>query len=184
VRAVAAVALVAALAAGCSTDDDPKADPQHEPEQAASAADVGWSPCDGVSAAVVGRFAGQKMAEQTGTADQPRCAFTPVAEGGPAFDLNYLWFDGGLDEAWASMGKVAGTVTDVTLPGADAARLVVQAGKSGVLATGFVQTDGLVQSVNAVQVRPYDERTVVRATTRLLAELARNAPDPASDPAS
>jgi threonine dehydratase len=43
-----------------------------------------------------------------------------------------------------------------------------------------VQTDGLVQSVNAVQVRPYDERAVVAGTRVLLGELARQAPSPTS----
>ena len=64
-----AVALAAAaLLAGCSTGDDPPPDPDPDP---AAAAKVGWSPCDGVTAAAVGRYAGQEMAEQTGTTDSP-----------------------------------------------------------------------------------------------------------------
>jgi hypothetical protein len=47
-----------------------------------------------------------------------------------------------------------------------------------VLVSGFVQTEGLVQSVNAVQLRPYDERAVVSGTRRLLAALAAHAPAP------
>jgi hypothetical protein len=156
---------------GCSSEGG-------EPSSAASqAADVAWSPCDGLTPARVGRYTGERMTEQTGTAEQPRCAYTPVERGGPAFDVNYLWFDGSLDEAWDSVRQVQGTVTDIEVPGADAARLVVHARRPAVLVTGFAQVGGLVQSVNAVQLRPYDERTVVRTTRRLLADLVDEAPD-------
>jgi hypothetical protein len=177
----AAVALVATASlpgvlTGCSaTDDAGTTDPAAtDPAQAAG---VAWNPCDGLRAATVGRYAGQRMVEQTGTSDQPRCAFTPAATGGPAFDVSYLWFDGGLDAAWDTMGKVRGTVTDIRVPGADAARLVVHAQRPAVLVTGFVQVGGLVQSVNAVQLRPYDRRTVVSTTRELLADLVERAPD-------
>ena len=55
---------------------------------------------------------------------------------------------------------------------------MVSAKKSGVLVTGFVQTDGLVQSVNAAQLAPYDEAQVVDGTKALLAELAERACNP------
>ena len=159
----AALALLSLGVAGCSSEpDQPDAADPSDPAQA-SAADVAGSPCDGLDAAQVTRLVGERMAEQTGSADQPRCAFTPVAEGGPAFDVNYLWFDGGLDEAWRSMGQVQGRVSRIAVAGADAARLVVHARRSAVLVSGFVQTGGLVQSVNAVQLRPYDERDVKMA---------------------
>lgn len=172
--AAAALALLSLGVAGCSSGSD-----QPDPPASAlsEAADVAWSPCDGVDAARVTRLAGERMAEQTGSSDQPRCAFTPVAEGGPAFDVNYLWFDGGLDEAWRSMGQVQGRVSRIDVPGADAARLVVHARRSAVLVSGFVQTGGLVQSVNAVQLRPYDAQRVVAATRGLLAALVKAAPE-------
>jgi len=172
-----ALALLSLGVAGCSSESDqPDAADPSDPAQA-SAADVAWSPCDGLDAAQVTRLAGERMAEQTGSADQPRCAFTPVAEGGPAFDVNYLWFDGGLDEAWRSMGQVQGRVSRIDVAGADAARLVVHARGSAVLVSGFVQTGGLVQSVNAVQLRPYDEQRVVATTRGLLAALVKAAPE-------
>ena len=37
------------------------------------------------------------------------------------------------------------------MPGADAARLVVNANRKATLVTGFVQTGGLIETVNAVQ---------------------------------
>jgi hypothetical protein len=133
-----------------------------------------------VDAATVSRFAREEMTQQTGTTDAPRCTYTPVVKGGPAFDVNYLWFDGGLTEALDSMGKVPGTVTDIQVPGADAARLVVHARRPAIFVTGFVQSGGLVQSVNAVQLKPYDEQAVVAATTKLLAALVREAPTESS----
>ena len=172
-RASVVAVLAAAALTGCSSSDDA---PTVDPSQAASAAAVGWSPCDGVDAAEVGRFTGEEMTEQTGTADAPRCTFAPAVKGGPAFDVNYLWFDGGLTEALDSMGKVPGVVTDVDVPGADAARIVVHARRPAIFVTGFVQSGGLVQSINAVQLKPYDEQAVVDATTKLLGALVREAP--------
>ena len=178
--AVCAVAVLAATAlAGCSSSDNA---PTADPSPGTSAAAVGWSPCDGVDAATVSAYAGEELTESTGTADQPRCTFTPVEKGGPVFDVNFLWFDGGLTEALDSMGKVPGTATDIDVPGADAARLVVHARRPAVFVTGFVQSGGLVQSVNALQLRPYDEQSVVATTTKLLAALVRAAPAGSTSP--
>jgi hypothetical protein len=180
-RAATVAVLAAAALAGCTSSDDT---PTADPSQAASAAAVGWSPCDGVDAATVSRFTAEEMTENTGTADQPRCTFTPVQKGGPVLDVNYLWFDGSLAEALDSVGKVPGVTTDIEVPGADAARLVVHARRPAIFVTGFVQSGGLVQSVNTVQLKPYDERSVTEATTKLLATLAREAPPESSGPPS
>jgi hypothetical protein len=94
--------------------------------------------------------------------------------------VSYLYFDGGLDAALGSMGAVARQLRPVSVPGADAARVAVRERRSGVLVTGFVQTQGLVQSVNAVDLAPYDRDRAVASTTRLLAVLARHAPDPSA----
>jgi hypothetical protein len=166
-------------ASSASIGSSPGADPSSE------AAGVAWSPCDGLTAARVGRLLGEPVREQDGTAGQPRCAFVPRTRGGAAYQVSYLWFDGGLDAALRSTGRLGSQLRPVRVPGADAARLAVARRASGVLTTGFVQTDGLVQSVNAVQVRPYDERAVVAGTRALLGELARQAPSPtASSPGS
>ena len=165
--ALAGVLLAPALLVGCS---------ESEPPADEDVAAVGWSPCDGVTAAEVSRIAGEPMTAQTGTAEEPRCVFTPETEGGVAFDVNYLLFDGGLDAALHSMGAASSRLRPVDVPGADAARVAVRERESGVLVTGFVQTDGLVQSVNAVQIAPYDKDELVTSTTGLLAALARTAP--------
>lgn len=180
--ALIAVALVGLTLAGCGGDSEDAAAPSRLSSKASSKADpsdvagVAWSPCDGVTAAQVSRLAGAPMAEQDGTTTQQRCTFTPVKKGGPAFDVNYLWFDGGLDAALDSIGASGAQLERVRVPGADAARLVVSPRRSVVLVTGFVQTAGLVQSVNAAQVAPYDEDAVAASTKRLLAALAEQAP--------
>jgi hypothetical protein len=169
---VVAVALAAALLAGCS-GSSPSPRPSDEQSQAA---DVAWNPCDGLSAATVGRVAGARVTMQTGTTDQPRCTFVPQARRGPAYDVSYLWFDGGLDEALDSMGAISSQLRSVSVPGASAARLAVRERGSGILVTGFVQTKGLVQSVNAVHLAPYDKDDFVTTVTGLMAVLAATAP--------
>jgi hypothetical protein len=159
------------LVAGCSSDD---ADDRTDAEKAA--ANVGWSPCDDLTAADVRAVVGEPVEERTGSLTEPQCTFTPKRKGGAAYDISYLWFDGGLDAALDSMGATGSQLEPVDIDGAESARMVVRTQKSGVLVTGFVQTKGLVQSVNAVQVKPYDEDAVVAAATALLAELATNAP--------
>jgi uncharacterized protein DUF3558 len=175
-RRVLGAALGVALLAlvGCSSDE-PDQKPSAQESQAAA---VAWSPCDGLTAASVAELVGEPVNEVDGSADQPRCTFTPQRKGGAAYDLSYLWFDGGLDEALTAMGAAGSQLEAIDVPGADAARLVVDAqGEDGLLVTAFVQTDGLVQSVNAVQLAPYDEEAVVTATKALLGELADQAPD-------
>jgi Protein of unknown function (DUF3558) len=171
-RGSAAVLAAAALLAGCSSGTSEPA------AQETQAADVGWNPCDGLTASAVGRIAGARVTEETGTTDRPRCTFVPVDKGGPAYDVSYLWFDGGLDRALDSMGAVATQLRRVEVAGADAARIAVRERRTGILVTGFVQTNGLVQSVNAVQLKPYDKGAMVQSTTDLLTDLARSAPDP------
>jgi Protein of unknown function (DUF3558) len=171
VAALGAAGLIAL--AGCSSDSSPEAESSPDPSEIMG---VGWSPCDDLTAASVSRLVGSAVEENDGTATAPRCTFTPVRTGGPAYDVSYLWFDGGLDAALDSMGATGAQLEPVEVAGAEAARLVVSADESGVLVTGFVQTDGLVQSVNAAQVAPYDEKQVAAGTKALLAELAKHAP--------
>lgn len=169
-RTVLAVVLAILVLAGCSTED-----PQPDPS-VADAADVGWNPCDELTAREVARVVGEPLTMETGTTDEPRCTFVPVEEGGPAYDVSYLFFDGGLDSALEVMGTAGTRLDPVEVPGADAARLAVRERPSGILVTGFVQTDGLVQSVNAVRLKPYDRDAFVTSTTDLLGVLAGNAP--------
>jgi uncharacterized protein DUF3558 len=175
--AVAALTVLGLLAllglSACSSDGTPSAGASPD---ASDVAAVGWSPCDDLTAASVTTVVGAAVHENDGTTDSPRCTFTPVRTGGAAYDVSYLWFDGGLDAALDAMGATGAQLEAVDVEGADAARLVVDASKSGVLVTGFVQTKGLVQSVNAAQLAPYDKAAVVAGTQALLAALAEHAP--------
>jgi hypothetical protein len=164
--------LAALLLTACS-DSEPGADDTHDIDDVAG---VAWSPCDGLTADRVSEIAGEPMLVQTGTSDQPRCTFTPETEGGTAYDVNYLLFDGGLEDALAAMGAGSARLRPVDVPGADAARIAVRERESGILVSGFVQTAGLVQSVNAVHLSPYDRGALVASTTDLLAELVTQAP--------
>lgn len=170
------VAAVAAVAAGVLTGCSASEEPEPTAADASAAAGVGWSPCDELTARTVGDLAGERVRESNGSAESPRCVFLPVQEGGPAYDVSYLFFDGGLDTALDAMGTVATQLEPIDVPGADAARLAVKERKDGILVTGFVQTDGLVQSVNAVDLAPHDRDRLVTSTTDLLAELAGHAP--------
>lgn len=165
-----AATLAALLLAGCSSEE------QAPDPSVADAADVGWSPCDELTAREVSDLAGEPLTMETGTQDAPRCTFVPAETGGPAYDVSYLFFDGGLDDALDLMGTVGTQLEPVDVPGADAARLAVRERPSGILVTGFVQTDGLVQSVNAVRLRPYDREAFVTSATDLLEVLAGVAP--------
>jgi len=181
-----AVALAVALT-GCSGGSGPSSGSSADSASASAdpsreAAGVAWSPCDGLTAARVGRLLGESVRERTGTAGRPQCTFVPRETGGAAYQVSYLWFGGGLDAALRSTGRLSAQLRPVRVPGAEAARVAVARRSSGVLTTGFVQTDGLVQSVNAVQVKPYDEQAVVAGTRALLGELARRAPAPPSSP--
>jgi hypothetical protein len=169
VRTLALAAVAAVLLTGCSTAEDPA-------PTTADVAGAGWSPCDELTAAQVGAIAGAGLRMRTGTEESPICRFVPKAEGGPIYDVSYLFFDGGLDTALDAMGTVGTQLTSVDVPGAEAARLAVRERRSGIAVTGFVQTDGLVQSVNAVHLNPYDRDAMVSSTTELMALLVENAP--------
>lgn len=175
-RAAAATVVVLAslVVAGCSSDGSSGSD--GEAPTGDEVASVGWSPCDDLTAARVSEVVGEPVVEQNGTAAEPRCAFTPKNEGGAAYDVNYLLFTGGLDAALDAMGAAGTQLRSVDVPGANAARVAVRERKSGLLVTGFVETDGLVQSVNVAQLAPYDKDAVLASTTALLAELVTNAP--------
>ncbi|MGZ4448510.1 MAG: hypothetical protein ACXVW4_01845 [Nocardioides sp.] len=145
------------------------------PSPTASAAPA-WNPCSDLSAARVGSALGARVRKTTGTPDNPRCAFLPVAKGGPTLNVTYLEFHGDFERAFRSMGRLAGHVERLDLPGAKAARLVVNTSHRASLVTGFVQVHGLIETVNAAQLAPYDAGAVRAATLDVLEALVRHAP--------
>lgn len=170
---VAGLALLLPLAACSASDPQPAAAPSATPSSPAPV----WNPCADLAAAPVGRALGADVTRETGTVDTPRCAFLPVAKGGPTLNVTYVWYAGSFEKAWAGMGKIDGTVTDVDIAGADNARLVVNARRKAVVVTGFVKTGNLIETVNAIWLAPYDRAALVDATTGVLATLSRHAPD-------
>ena len=167
------VALVAALflLAACSGDDDPTAQPTATPTEAL------WNPCNALDLDDVSAWFGGEFTEEVGTATAPICAFTPTAEGGPAVDANYLLVPGGLDAVFESMTDLdPDDVADVAVPGADAAKVVVDFDDTQLFVTGFVQNDDLIQTVDVVDPKPYDQQRVVRSVRSILARFSAAAP--------
>lgn len=165
--------LIIVLAACASVERD--ASPRgtaSSPSPSASASEAAFNPCDGVDVAAVSRVLGSPLKRETGTAGTPRCALVPVAKGGPTFELSYLWFDQGLEAAWSTIKVPAGAVSRPTVAGADDARLVVNRSKAAYAVSAFLQNGKLIQTVNALALRPYDGTRVLRATHLLLAQLS------------
>ncbi|MBZ5738015.1 hypothetical protein [Nocardioides mangrovi] len=174
----AALVLAAVLATSLSACSSSDGSDGSASDAASEAAGVGWTPCDGITAAEVSRIAGEKLTMQTGTADSPRCAFLPKQKGDAAFEVSYVFYDGGLDAALDAMGSASDQLRSIDVDGATSARIAVRTKKNAAAVTGFVETEGLVQSVNAAQLAPYDEDDLVAVTKALLATLAAAAPDP------
>lgn len=174
-RAVVGLAglVVSAGLTGCG-DDQPAAKPL-APASTAGQATAAFNPCSDLTPDFVGQALGAEVTEDTGSTSAPRCAYTPVVEGGPALEVNYLQFSGSFDEAWASMGAIAGTTRDLDIASADAARIVVNADGNAVAVTGFVQTGDLIENVNGVQLAPYDQDALVAATEAVLTRLSKKA---------
>jgi len=166
--AALALALLAPLA-GCGGDDGP---PPEMPEQTEAL----WNPCDALDAGEVEREFGGPVTEDDGSPTSPVCRFTPTDEGTPVVDANYQLFDGGLDALFRSFGRSrTATVTRPVVPEADAARLVVDVDHDQLFVSGFVQNGDLIQTVDAIDPRPFDRERVTRAVTWALGELATHA---------
>lgn len=177
---VVAVVVVLFLG-GCSKADDPpsttdQTTDQQSPSQSSQTTQApAFNPCDDLTPDLIGAALGVEVTEETGDVDNPRCAFVPGVEGGPTLNVNYLWFKDSFDEAWASMGDLPGDVSRLHINTADNARLVVNQTPEAVVITGFVQTGDLIESVNAIQLKPFDRATMIRAATKVLTKLSARA---------
>lgn len=187
------------LLAACSSDDEPAAAVSSAPPAAGStsagasagtsggaspsasasasasaspSAEPDINPCDGIDADAVARALGAALRKETGTVNSPRCALLPVEEGGPTFEMSYLWFDQGLEAAWRTMQVPAGQVSRPRVAGADDARVVVNASPKAYAVSAFLQNGALIQTVNALALPPYDGPRVRRAVQVLLAQLS------------
>lgn len=177
-------ALLAACGGSASSDgatsaassDAASVTPSASPSSTASAAAKAFNPCDSLSAKKVSRALGATVRITKGTADTPRCALLPAKKGDPTFELSYLWFDGGLESAWRTMGVHTGTVTSPHVAGADDARQVVQRTSAAYAVSAFLQNGSLIQSLNGLAPAPYRVKPMERATAEILRELSAGAP--------
>ncbi|MDH2412659.1 hypothetical protein [Nocardioides sp. CER19] len=160
------------LLTGCSSDDATSSPHAATGSPSATPSEPSFNPCAGVDVAPVSQALGAQLEKETGTADNPRCALVPVKKGGPTFELSYLWFDQGLEAAWSTMQVPAGTVSRPTVPGADDARMVVNDSGSAYAVSAFLQNGKLIQTVNALALKPYDGPKVQKATAVLLRQLS------------
>lgn len=166
---VVALAAVPLLVTGCGDGDGP-------PPAAPSPTEALWNPCDALDAREVSKEFGGQVAEKDGTPTAPRCSFTPRAKGDPVVDANYQLFPAGLEEAWRTMGRPkSATVTTPKVRGADDTRLVIDVDQDNLYVSGFVQNGDLIQTVDAVDPKPYDRRRIVRAVTWALGRLSDHA---------
>ena len=164
------MATLLALSA-CSGGDDPAADSPSVPEEPT------WNPCDALAVADVTDWFGGGFTKDAGTEAAPKCTFAPASDGGPVIDANYLLFAGGLDEAFAAMADLdPDDVRVVQVPGADAAKVVVDFDDSQLFVSGFVQNGDLVQTVDVIDPQPYDQARVVRGVREVLAAFSAAAP--------
>lgn len=176
-RTTGAAVAAALLLAGCSSADGSSADP--EPTASPSEARV-WNPCNGIEVERVEDSLGTALTVERGTEDTPRCALVPAQEGDAVIDTNYTVFAGTFEEAWDAMGAPddgSVDIVDPTIPTADGARLVVDAGTEAVGVTGFVQKGPLVLIVNALDTTPYRQGKVAAAVREVMTQLAAYAPE-------
>lgn len=164
-----ALVVVALLLSGCGGGADSSASSDSAAESTAPA----WNPCGGLDVAPVEEILGEQLTLDSGTADSPRCALVPQAEGGAVVDANYVVFPEGLDAAWDQMGAPDdGSVTEPEIAGADDARVVASEGTEALGVTGFVQNGALIQVVNVVDTPPYDRKAAVAATREVMTQLS------------
>lgn len=180
--APAAAGVLLLLLAGCGGAEDPEAaaTPADPHTAAASSSAAGspsadpelFNPCDSLDAAAVSARLGSPVRVSTGTADAPRCALLPEAEGGPTFEVSYMRFPAGLDKAWETMDLSEDAVTSPDVPGTEAARMVTNRTDGAYAVTAFIENGDLVQAVNALALAPYDTAAVDAAVAEVLAQLS------------
>ncbi|WP_418061664.1 hypothetical protein [Pimelobacter simplex] len=169
---VAGIAVLGVLLAACGGE---KVGPKPDLPTTKTAL---WNPCDGLDVAFVKQQYGVASTKHAGSPEKPECRFTPEDEksGDPVVTANYILFPGTLDDAWQTMGqREDADVRRPRIADADDARIVVNATKKQLYVTGFVQNGVLIQQVDVVDPKPYDEARIVRAVEQTLTVLSRAA---------
>jgi hypothetical protein len=170
-RPLAALAALLLLAA-CGSDGDPStAGPTGTPTEGL------WNPCDSLDTAAVSSWFGSEYTMDAGSLAAPKCTLSPADDGEPVIDANYLLFPEGLDAAFEAMTDLdPDDVRVVQVPGADAAKIVVDFDNRQLFVSGFVQNGDLIQTVDVIDPQPYDASQMVHGVRLLLAEFSAAAP--------
>lgn len=134
-------------------------------------------PCRALPAAAVAAVVGHPVearSGQTGSLSNRTCYYTPSDDSTAELVVGSQWTDADFDEVWGSIAdKIEGDVETPRIPGADGARVVVDAGAKSVLLTGFVRHADQVDTVNVYADAPYDEKAQLAQVVDLLRRLAR-----------
>lgn len=171
----AAILTLAALGVGLTACGGSTAPSAAQPSSSVPALPT-VQPCDELDPAAISTTLGTTVRIDTGTTAAPVCFLRPSAADGAAFDLNYQWFYvDGLNAYFKSAKLPAGKLSDVKIPRADAAKLIVNRTKKAYQVTGYVQNGALVQSVNGAGA-PKDAARILAATKLILTQLSAKAP--------
>lgn len=180
-RALAALLTAGVLAlgtAGCSGSDAAKEALGPKPDLPTAPTEPLWNPCSALDLDEVNELFSATFSQQTGSASEPTCTFTPSADGAVAIDINYSLYAGTLRDIVAELGdpeSVGATLTAPRLPDANGARIISNVTDDTLAVTGFVRNGRLVQFVNALDPAPYDKAGTVRGVRELMVRLAKHA---------
>jgi hypothetical protein len=160
--ALAAVLLLAACGGGEDVDEGQTLPPT----------EALWNPCNALDLAKVSTWLATEFHKDVGTLESPICTFTPTQDGDPVVNANYALVPSGLDAVFETMTVDPDDVRDLEVEGADAAKLVVDFDDRQLFVSGFVQNGDLIQTVDVVDPKPYDQAMVVRAVRGILAKFS------------
>lgn len=174
---IAGVLVAVVALAGCGGDGDD--DTSSVPTSSASSfptddvVEVG-DPCEAVSGAEMGELLGLDeplTATSAGAGNYRGCSY---ADADDVVVINTTRYASAapFEEVWDSLDLGDLAVQDVTVPGADAAGLIVAAEEGSLAMTAAVAHDGLVDLANFYVVAPYDEAATTAGITTLLERLA------------
>ncbi|WP_447644343.1 DUF3558 family protein [Nocardioides zeae] len=168
------VAAVAALA-GCSDDGEASSVPTSSASSfpTTDVREVG-DPCEAVSGEEMGELLGLDeplTAASAGAGNYRGCSYSD-ADDVVVINTTRYASEAPFDQVFDSLDLGDLAVQDVTVPGADAAGLIVAAEPESLALTAAVAHDGLVDLANFYVVAPYDEAATTAGITTLLERLA------------
>lgn len=174
--AVVAVGLLGAVLAGCS-DDDASTPPEGASTQTSfptSEARAVPDPCAALPAEEVATLVGVDAVEPTpdGAESYRGCSYTDLATDVVVLTTTLYASDADFEAVWQSVvGSIEADTTEVTVPGADGARLITAAQEESLAISGVAAANGVVDQVNLLVPAPYDLAAQTAAVTTVLERL-------------